>query len=39
MEFLPLGSLDVYIREHQRSLSHSDLFAMTKGAAAGMMVI
>jgi hypothetical protein len=38
MEFLPLGSLDVYIQENQKILAHSDLFAMTKGAAAGMMV-
>ena len=36
MEYLRLGSLDTYIRENEKKLSHSDLFSMAKGAAAGM---
>ncbi len=38
MEYLSLGSLDNYVREHEKSLKHTDLFSMARGAAAGMKV-
>lgn len=37
-EYLPLGSIDRFLQEHEQTVTIMDIFKMAKDAAAGMLV-